>query len=169
MDSASSSPSMSGRTRTRATRPSSTERSFSRLFARTGFAISSWATRWAADPAGMSTMTRRVMRCTARWPGGRASAQQSIAYSTARGIIGWRSCAARPIRTTATADLLVGKVLTDRGAELRHILRDGTVAVEHEVNIAPGDTPMLFGDNATPWRSTRSVSRRRRLSGSSTG
>lgn len=65
--------------------------------------------------------------------------------------------------------LLVGKVLTERGAELRHILRDGTVAVEHEVDLGFPVAPTLFGDNAPRWRSTRSVSRRRRLSGSSIG
>ncbi|MDX6672344.1 MAG: hypothetical protein QOI91_2707 [Solirubrobacteraceae bacterium] len=65
--------------------------------------------------------------------------------------------------------LLVGKVLAERGAELRHILRDGTVTTEHEVDIAVSAAPTLFGDNAAPWRSTRSVSRRRRLSASSTG
>jgi uncharacterized protein (DUF488 family) len=65
--------------------------------------------------------------------------------------------------------LLVGKVLTERGAELRHILRDGTVSIEHEVEVDLADAPTLFGDNAAPWRSSRSVSRRRRLSGSSTG
>jgi uncharacterized protein (DUF488 family) len=65
--------------------------------------------------------------------------------------------------------LLVGKVLAERGAELRHILRDGTVAAEHEVDIEVAAAPTLFGDNAAPWRSTRSVSRRRRLSASSTG
>jgi uncharacterized protein (DUF488 family) len=65
--------------------------------------------------------------------------------------------------------LLVGKVLTERGAELRHILRDGTIEVEHTVELDSCQAPTLFGDNAGEWRSTRSVSRRRRLSGSSTG
>jgi uncharacterized protein (DUF488 family) len=65
--------------------------------------------------------------------------------------------------------LLVGKVLAERGAELRHILRDGTVTSEHEVDIEVAAAPTLFGNNVPPWRSTRSVSRRRRLSGSSTG
>jgi uncharacterized protein (DUF488 family) len=64
--------------------------------------------------------------------------------------------------------LLVGKVLTDHGAELRHILRDGTLAVEETVDISSDDGPTLFGEDTPRWRSTRSVSRRRRLSGSST-
>lgn len=65
--------------------------------------------------------------------------------------------------------LLVGKVLTDRGAELRHVLRDGTVVRETEVVLPANDSPTLFGDNGAQWRSTRSVSHRRRLSGSSAG
>jgi len=65
--------------------------------------------------------------------------------------------------------LLVGKILAERGAELRHILRDGTVKVELDVELDGDVAPMLFGDNAMRWRSTRSVSRRPRLSGSSTG
>lgn len=64
--------------------------------------------------------------------------------------------------------LLVGKVLTDHGAELRHILRDGTLAVEEAVDISSDDGPTLFGEDIPRWRSTRSVSHRRRLSGSST-
>jgi uncharacterized protein (DUF488 family) len=65
--------------------------------------------------------------------------------------------------------LLVGKVLAERGAALRHILKDGTVTMEREVRIGSDEAPNLFGDNPTPWRSTRSVSRRRRLSASSAG
>jgi uncharacterized protein (DUF488 family) len=64
--------------------------------------------------------------------------------------------------------LLVGKVLCDRGALLRHILPDGRVETESTVDLAPDDTqPALFSDDATPWRSARSVSHRRRLSASS--
>jgi uncharacterized protein (DUF488 family) len=62
--------------------------------------------------------------------------------------------------------LLVGRVLTEADVELRHILRDGSVMTEESVPV-PDDAPTLFGDNAARWRSTRSVSHRRRLSGSS--
>jgi uncharacterized protein (DUF488 family) len=64
--------------------------------------------------------------------------------------------------------LLVGKVLTDRGAELRHIQRDGEVVVERSVELEPA-SPTLFGKDEQEWRSTQSVSRRRRLSTSSAG
>jgi hypothetical protein len=64
--------------------------------------------------------------------------------------------------------LLVGKVLCERGLELRHILPDGSVCPESEVSIAPaGGQDPLFGHDSSVWRSTRSVSRRRRLSASS--
>jgi uncharacterized protein (DUF488 family) len=65
--------------------------------------------------------------------------------------------------------LLVGKVLAERGAELRHILRDGSVHVEHEVPICEQGQGALFSTEEAVWRSTRSVSRRRRLSASSAG
>jgi hypothetical protein len=59
-------------------------------------------------------------------------------------------------------------VLCDRGAELRHILPDGRVQVERTVDVAAGAAQApLFGQDDTPWRSTRSVSHRRRLSTSS--
>jgi len=63
--------------------------------------------------------------------------------------------------------LLVGKVLTDRGAQLRHILPDGSVRAEDNVAL-PGDHAQrsLLGEEE-PWRSTQSVSHRRRLSTSS--
>lgn len=63
--------------------------------------------------------------------------------------------------------LLVGKVLVDRGVELRHILRDGTVMTEREIDIGGTGHPRLFGENPTRWRSTRSVSPRPRPSISS--
>jgi uncharacterized protein (DUF488 family) len=64
--------------------------------------------------------------------------------------------------------LLVGKVLCDHGVELRHILPDGSVRTESHVALAPvPEQEALFGHDAPVWRSTRSVSRRRRLSGSS--
>jgi len=46
--------------------------------------------------------------------------------------------------------LLVGKVLADRGAELRHILRDGSVSMEREVVVD------------TRWRSPQPVAHRAR-------
>lgn len=66
--------------------------------------------------------------------------------------------------------LLVGRVLCQRGAELRHILPDGSVEIEQSVAL-PDLEPQasLFGHDPDPWRSTRSVSRRRRLSASSAG
>lgn len=66
--------------------------------------------------------------------------------------------------------LLVGKVLTDRRVELRHILSDGTVRAERSVELFEDDgRDTLFQDEHTPWRSTQSVSHRRRLSTSSAG
>lgn len=65
--------------------------------------------------------------------------------------------------------LLVGKVLAERGAELRHVLRDGSVLVERFVDLGASGQPTLFGEEEQPWRSTRSVSHRRRLSASSAG
>ncbi|MFI4991127.1 MAG: DUF488 family protein [Solirubrobacterales bacterium] len=64
--------------------------------------------------------------------------------------------------------LLVGKVLTDRSIELRHILADGTVRAERSVELFEDDgQDALFRDEHAPWRSTQSVSHRRRLSASS--
>ncbi len=63
--------------------------------------------------------------------------------------------------------LLVGKVLTERGIELRHILPDGTVRTERAVPLADDPQRSLLEDEQTPWRSTQSVSHRRRLSTSS--
>jgi uncharacterized protein (DUF488 family) len=66
--------------------------------------------------------------------------------------------------------LLVGKVLCDRGAELRHILPDGDVLSERSVQLRDDHAQdMLFGHDELPWRSIRSVSPRRRLSASSLG
>jgi len=67
--------------------------------------------------------------------------------------------------------LLVGKVLCERGAVLRHILADGTILPpEDEVRLGhSSDPPALFGDDDRPWRSAQSVSHRRRLSASSSG
>jgi uncharacterized protein (DUF488 family) len=62
--------------------------------------------------------------------------------------------------------LLVGKVLTDQGVELRHILPDGTVRPEYSVALSD-DAQCTLLDEQTPWRSTQSVSHRRRLSASS--
>lgn len=64
--------------------------------------------------------------------------------------------------------LLVGKVLTERGVTLRHVLPDGSVFEEEEVKLPlESSQEALFGDEGRAWRSTRSVSRRRRLSTSS--
>jgi uncharacterized protein (DUF488 family) len=63
--------------------------------------------------------------------------------------------------------LLVGKVLSDRGVELRHILPDGTIRTELSVALSDDHAQCsLFAEEA-PWRSTQSVSHRRRLSVSS--
>ena len=63
--------------------------------------------------------------------------------------------------------LLVGKVLADRGVQLCHILPNGVVHREDVVLLESGDgQETLFGEE-TAWRSTRSVSHRRRLSTSS--
>ena len=48
--------------------------------------------------------------------------------------------------------LLVGRILTERGAELRHILRDGAVSVEREVPVEAGEA----------WRSPQPVAQRAR-------
>jgi len=63
--------------------------------------------------------------------------------------------------------LLVGKVLTEMGIELRHIRADGSVSVEQEVNLDPTEQPTLFAQEEALWRSIQSVSHRRRPSTSS--
>jgi uncharacterized protein (DUF488 family) len=64
--------------------------------------------------------------------------------------------------------LLVGKVLCERGAELRHILPNGVVESERSVVLGrQGDQPSIFGDDEPAWRSAQSVSHRRRLNTSS--
>jgi uncharacterized protein (DUF488 family) len=60
--------------------------------------------------------------------------------------------------------LLLGKVLCDRGAELRHILPDGAVLTERSVELGEDRVPDALFGHEPPWRSTRSVSHRRRLS-----
>jgi uncharacterized protein (DUF488 family) len=66
--------------------------------------------------------------------------------------------------------LLVGKVLTERGVELRHILPSGIIRTELSVALFDEDGQCsLLEDREKPWRSTRSVSHRRRLSASSAG
>lgn len=65
--------------------------------------------------------------------------------------------------------LLVGKVLAERGVELRHIMSDGSLWTEKVVELDDGGQPALFGDEGPAWRSTQSVSHRRRLSTSSAG
>jgi uncharacterized protein (DUF488 family) len=66
--------------------------------------------------------------------------------------------------------LLIGRVLCENGAELRHILPDGTIQAETSVPSAASKQPdALFGNDELLWRSTQSVSHRRRLSASSRG
>lgn len=65
--------------------------------------------------------------------------------------------------------LLVGRVLAEGGAQLRHILPDGTLKVEQSVEIGDASGQCsLFCEEAL-WRSTQSVSHRRRLRASSHG
>lgn len=64
--------------------------------------------------------------------------------------------------------LLVGRVLCERGVQLRHILPDGALSGESAVELRDdGAQEALFGHDEPPWRSTRSVSPRRPLSASS--
>ncbi len=58
--------------------------------------------------------------------------------------------------------LLVGKVLAERGVELRHVLADGGVRVEHEVAVAGGRQGSLLAA-AEAWRSPAPVAQRARL------
>lgn len=60
--------------------------------------------------------------------------------------------------------LLIGKVLCEHGAELRHVLPDGDVLTEHSVDLSgDGGQHSLF-DDAPSWRSVRPIAGRRRLS-----
>jgi uncharacterized protein (DUF488 family) len=63
--------------------------------------------------------------------------------------------------------LLVGKVLAEHGVELRHILPSGSVLVEHTVALDVESPQESLFAKETAWRSTQSVSHRRRLSISS--
>lgn len=63
--------------------------------------------------------------------------------------------------------LLVGKVLVEHGVTLRHVLPDGSAREEDEVKLSPLSQEALFDEGGQVWRSTQSVSRRRRLSTSS--
>jgi uncharacterized protein (DUF488 family) len=61
--------------------------------------------------------------------------------------------------------LLVGRTLEERGITLRHIRGDGSVETEDEMN---GGHPVLFPESeASPRKSIRSVSRKRRRPSSS--
>ncbi len=63
--------------------------------------------------------------------------------------------------------LLVGRVLTREGLRIHHILPDGSIHEEDEVNLgAVGDQAPLF-EEGVPWRSTQSVSPRQRPNTSS--
>ncbi len=64
--------------------------------------------------------------------------------------------------------LLVGKVLAEHSLQLRHILPDGAILAEDTVTLpSQGAQCSLLAEEVDPWRSTQSVSRRRRLSASS--
>jgi uncharacterized protein (DUF488 family) len=63
--------------------------------------------------------------------------------------------------------LLVGKMLVEHGVELRHMLPNGNVLVEHEVQLPAASQQCSLLEDDDPWRSTQSVSRRARLSTSS--
>jgi uncharacterized protein (DUF488 family) len=61
--------------------------------------------------------------------------------------------------------LLVGRALEERGITLRHIRGDGSVETEDDMN---GGHPVLFPETeASPRKSIRSVSRKRRRPSSS--
>ena len=58
--------------------------------------------------------------------------------------------------------LLVGKVLTEREMELRHILGDASLVTERTVTLPPYNPQQtIFGAQEQRWRSTQSVSRKR--------
>lgn len=63
--------------------------------------------------------------------------------------------------------LLVGKVLAEHGAQLSHIMPDGNVRSESEVQLPEENLQCSLLEEQDPWRSTQSVSRRARLSASS--
>jgi uncharacterized protein (DUF488 family) len=64
--------------------------------------------------------------------------------------------------------LLVGKVLAEHGVHLRHIMPDGAVLGEGTVKLQSQSAQgSLLAEEVDAWRSTQSVSRRRRLSTSS--
>lgn len=64
--------------------------------------------------------------------------------------------------------LLVARVAMQHGAAISHIRGDGRVESEPGFAVADGDGERLFDEpQETPWRSTRSVLRRRLPSGSS--
>jgi uncharacterized protein (DUF488 family) len=64
--------------------------------------------------------------------------------------------------------LLVGKVLAEHGVQLRHIMPDGAVLAEDTVKLQSESAQCsLLAEEVDAWRSTQSVSHRRRLSTSS--
>jgi uncharacterized protein (DUF488 family) len=64
--------------------------------------------------------------------------------------------------------LLVGRVLAERGARVRHIRADGSVQAYEDVKAADAEQPLLFDlPEMHPWKSLRSVSRKRPLPNSS--
>jgi hypothetical protein len=57
--------------------------------------------------------------------------------------------------------LLVGRVLCERGVELRHIFPDASIIVERSISLEQDPTRQtLFGDDMSVWRSTRSLTGR---------
>lgn len=64
--------------------------------------------------------------------------------------------------------LLVSRVLAEHGATINHILPDASLISENGAGFAQGDgQAALFDEGGSVWRSTQSVSRRRRLRTSS--
>ncbi len=63
--------------------------------------------------------------------------------------------------------LLVGKVLAEHGVQLAHIVPDGNVLTEDDVQLPDESRQCSLLEEPDPWRSTQSVSRRARLSTSS--
>lgn len=63
--------------------------------------------------------------------------------------------------------LLVGKVLADHGIQLASYFADGTVLTEATVDLHAENGQESLFEEETAWRSTQSVSHRRRLRASS--
>jgi uncharacterized protein (DUF488 family) len=58
--------------------------------------------------------------------------------------------------------LLVSRVLAERGADVRHIRGDGTIQAYADIKAPEAEQPLLFDiPGLNPWKSLRSVSRKR--------